>query len=460
MFKIKPTIIFGLNILLVLASWICYKYPHGDEYLVLFMISLIFMVAPFAMSVRLIVGLLAFNLAFFIFYLCIGVLNRVDVAVLLLLFTAASGVSALVGSLISSFDLYYKFSVTGKQKVYNGVVGELESVDRRGRKVENEMSRMSRLYEITKRLVPTLTFEDLVNVTFDFLEENFKFRTMHLVIFDENNIPRSIAKTVGEDDYYEDEEMVLDHDKVVDHLQGKEFKPFFLDRDEEKELFAAAKVRSDTFMVFPLFAAERLCAVLAIEGASRTSYGRFRLLVPQIVLELRKVELYEQVQKLSIIDGLTEVYLRRYLMDRLEEEVERAGRLGLTFSVGMVDIDRFKECNDKYGHMVGDAILKKVAGRLKKSVREVDMIARYGGEEFCIVLPETSKKIAATVAERLRSTVASKEIKAFDEKIRSTVSIGIATYPEDAQDVTSLIDKADMALYKAKRNGRNAVCVA
>ena len=130
-------------------------------------------------------------------------------------------------------------------------------------------------------------------------------------------------------------------------------------------------------------------------------------------------------------------------MDRFVEEVDRAGRLGLTFSIAMVDVDHFKKCNDKYGHLVGDSVLKKIAERLKHSVREVDMIARYGGEEFCIVLPETPKKLAMTVAERLRKSVEVKEIKAFDESIRATVSLGIATYPEDGKDVEGLLEKAD-----------------
>jgi diguanylate cyclase (GGDEF)-like protein len=145
-------------------------------------------------------------------------------------------------------------------------------------------------------------------------------------------------------------------------------------------------------------------------------------------------------------------------MTRLNEEVDRARRLGLTFSVGMVDIDHFKECNDKYGHLVGDAVLKKISERLKNSVREVDMIARYGGEEFCIVLPETEKELATTVAERLRKSVESKHIKAFDEKVKMTVSVGISTFPQDGENAATLIDKADTALYKAKRKGRNSVC--
>ncbi|MDD5633852.1 MAG: GGDEF domain-containing protein, partial [Candidatus Omnitrophica bacterium] len=111
-------------------------------------------------------------------------------------------------------------------------------------------------------------------------------------------------------------------------------------------------------------------------------------------------------------------------------------------------------------HLVGDAVLKKISERLKKSVREVDMIARYGGEEFCVVLPETAKEFALTVAERLRRSVEAEQIKAFDEGIKMTISIGVSTYPEDGDNVEVLIDKADAALYRAKRKGRNSVCAA
>ena len=147
-------------------------------------------------------------------------------------------------------------------------------------------------------------------------------------------------------------------------------------------------------------------------------------------------------------------------MTRLEEEVERAGRLKLRFSVAMIDVDHFKECNDTYGHLAGDTVLKKISERLKCSVREVDMVARYGGEEFCVVLPETTKKLAVSVAERLLRAVGSNDIDANGKKIKITVSVGVATYPKDGTDVASLIDKADTALYKAKRKGRNVVCSA
>ena len=458
MFKVRTLIIIGANILLMLLSWLCYKYPQGDEYLVLFMISLIFMVAPYFTTPVVIGSLFLVNMGFLGFYLFLDVLNPVDAVIIAFLFSACAGANFLVKWLFDIMVSFHKSNIRSEELRYNTIVNDLDVIDRRGGKIENELNRMSRLYEITKQLAPSLKFEDLHEALFAFLEENFRMKAMHLLTFGKGQFSRGISKDVEEVDYYEDADRVLDYQAVVELCREKDNKPFFISREDEDVIFDSMNIRADTFMAFPLFSGDNVAAILAIEGASKSSYGRFRILVPQVALEFRKVELYEQVQELSIIDGLTEVYLRRYLMNRLKEEVDRARRLELSFSVGMVDVDHFKECNDKYGHLVGDAVLKKIAEKLKHSVREVDMIARYGGEEFCVVLPETTKDLAISVSERLRKAVESKEIKAFDERVRVTVSVGVATYPEDGEDVDSLIERADTALYKAKRSGRNRVC--
>ncbi len=461
MFKeMKTFTMFLVNLFLMALSWIFYKFPQGDEYLVIFMIPLVFIVAPYVLPLRMVSVLFAMNFLFFLFYFFLGALNALDVTVLMLLLGVSYGASYVVRVLQDSFAWYHDSDISRDKRDYDNLVGSLEVIDRRGRQIENELNRISRLYEVTKQLAPALKFEDLLNALFYFLEENFKFQTAHLLVFSMGAFSRGISKSVGDKNYYEDGEMLLDYPKVVEYARKEDLKPFFIDREKTGRAFIDMKIRADTFMAFPLFVGDNMSAILAIEGASRFSYGRFRILVPQVALEFRKVDLYEQVQKLSIVDGLTEVFLRRYLMERLEEEVDRARRLSLSFSVGMVDVDHFKQCNDKYGHLVGDAVLKKIAERLKSSVREVDMIARYGGEEFCIVLPETDKKSAKMVAERLRKSIETKEIKAFDENVRMTVSAGISTFPEDGENVATLVDKADTALYKAKRKGRNRVCVA
>jgi len=462
MLRIRSVALFIVNAAVLLASLTCHVYyPRSDQYLALFVVPLLCIVAPYILTLPLTVLLIAGNILFFVFYAVIGILDTVDVFIFAVLLVVSSGINYLVIVIRGKICFQKKRDIDRREREYNSIVKELEGIERKGRIVERELARISRLYEITKQLSSVLKFNDLLSAVFDFLENNFKFRTAHLLVFKKGVFTQGFTKSIPEEgrNGSESDEETINYKALVSYMKKKEFKQFFLERQDEKKLFESAGIRSDTFFVYPIFV-EDISTVLVIEGANKLGYNRFGIVVPQMALELRKVELYEKVEELSIVDGLTGVYLRRYLMDRLEEEVDRAKRLKLTFSVGMIDIDHFKRCNDTYGHLVGDAVLKEVAGRLKFSVREVDMIARYGGEEFCVVLPETTKDLAATVAERLRASVAASEIKAFNEKIKITVSAGIATYPADGDKVSSLIEAADTALYKAKRQGRNRVMMA
>jgi diguanylate cyclase (GGDEF)-like protein len=124
----------------------------------------------------------------------------------------------------------------------------------------------------------------------------------------------------------------------------------------------------------------------------------------------------------------------------------------------MIDIDKFKNFNDRYGHLVGDAILRDISRTVKETVRQIDFVGRFGGEEIAVVLAETDRDQARFAAERLRQAIENNVIKVYDEELRVTVSIGVATYPQDADDVDTLIENADKALYVAKQTGRNKVC--
>ena len=156
----------------------------------------------------------------------------------------------------------------------------------------------------------------------------------------------------------------------------------------------------------------------------------------------------------AITDGLTGLYNHRYLHERLEEELERARRRETRLSLLFFDCDEFKVYNDAYGHKAGDAALTRIARITEACSRRVDLAARYGGEEFVLVLVETDRRGALTVAERIRAEVASSS--ALGGRPLS-VSIGVATYPDDAAAKDELLDKADWAMYAAKRAGRNRV---
>ncbi|MBM3243495.1 MAG: GGDEF domain-containing protein, partial [Candidatus Omnitrophica bacterium] len=168
--------------------------------------------------------------------------------------------------------------------------------------------------------------------------------------------------------------------------------------------------------------------------------------------------LYKKIQELAIMDGLTRVFCRRHFLERLNEEVKRSKKFKHSFSFLMVDIDKFKSFNDKYGHLVGDAILREVSKTIKETIRQIDFVGRYGGEELSIVLPETDKEQALLAAERLRYEIEKRKIKVYDEELKVTISVGISSFPADAGDSAAIVEAADCALYSAKRAGRNKVC--
>jgi diguanylate cyclase (GGDEF)-like protein len=170
----------------------------------------------------------------------------------------------------------------------------------------------------------------------------------------------------------------------------------------------------------------------------------------------------EYYKELSKLDSLTGLFNHSVIHQLLEAEVARAGRYKYNLSLLMIDIDHFKHYNDTYGHPVGDQILKEFVDLLKKSCRSYDLVGRYGGEEFCIIAPQTDKKEAALLGERLVETVGKANLLGNGSLplINITISIGIATYPIDALDKTTLLIKADQALYQAKSLGRNRVGVS
>lgn len=161
---------------------------------------------------------------------------------------------------------------------------------------------------------------------------------------------------------------------------------------------------------------------------------------------------------LATTDTLTGLRVRDYFLSRLEEEHERAERYRTRFCVLMLDLDRFKTINDRLGHAAGDRYLRGFGRALRERLRAPDLACRYGGDEFCILLPETDLESAYAIAERLRADLAALSVEDETGALRSTVSIGIAAHPDHGEgDPRTLLLRADQALYRAKREGRDRV---
>jgi diguanylate cyclase (GGDEF)-like protein len=166
---------------------------------------------------------------------------------------------------------------------------------------------------------------------------------------------------------------------------------------------------------------------------------------------------HEEIYRMTIVDGLTQIHNKRYLFESLEREIIRSRRHDRPLSLLMFDIDFFKRINDHFGHLAGDYVLRELAEVVQNRIRRDEVFARYGGEEFVIVLPETTMDGASALAENIREKVAEHPFVFQGEKIPVTISIGCALVREN-DTATELIQRADEKLYEAKRGGRNRVC--
>lgn len=256
-------------------------------------------------------------------------------------------------------------------------------------------------------------------------------------------ITKDITKTLQEDKIF-----TIFKDNIAKYIEVQDCRYF----KNEEELS-----RYKDYMVLPLKIQDKPIGYLAATGIKREGKEKFFILASQFVSGIKRAVLYQKVSELTITDSLTQIFNRRHFLDRCSEELERSKKLECSFSFLIVDLDYFKKYNDHYGHLVGDVILREVTKAIKENIRQVDFMGRYGGEELAIVLTETDKGKAGFAAERIRQAIESKSIRAYDEDLKITVSIGLSTFPDDSQDIQGLIDRADEALYLAKEAGRNQV---
>src|SRR5919197_3229808 len=212
--------------------------------------------------------------------------------------------------------------------------------------------------------------------------------------------------------------------------------------------------------IFPLMAGDRILGTLVAgtrkKGALDQEVLRMlEVIAIQAAQAVLRAQLYDQMEKMATTDGLTGLLNHRTFQTRADEVLAHARRYGRKCSLILTDIDHFKSVNDTYGHPTGDQVLSGVARILRAKARDTDVVARYGGEEFAIIMPETDAGGARVIAERIREAVASELFQTELGPLKVTISLGIATAPDDSVEKQAVIDLADQCLYHAKRHGRN-----
>ena len=242
---------------------------------------------------------------------------------------------------------------------------------------------------------------------------------------------------------------------IIEYPKYKDIKDFVKKYLTEKENIM---VLENSNLLFYEIYSDRYNYMLVIECAKdEFLISELNFFVSETKLGFVRAILFGEVEELSRIDGLTQLYLRRYFINRLNDELLRAARYNTEFSLIMIDIDFFKKINDTYGHLAGDFILKQVAKVTKDVVGEKGLCARWGGEEFLVFIPYQSLESAKNLAEELRQRIETINFHYDDKIIKLTISCGISSFPQEGQQLQVLIETADKKLYKAKRSGRNKV---
>ena len=342
-----------------------------------------------------------------------------------------------------------------------------EALEKANQELEGRLAEIFFTHEFFKALTTFSSVDDVASLIVDGANGILGAEISAVYLFDPQDWTLKLHASQGRPD--EEFEAVIPLSETIvgaafrdgfvhqgDVLLGSELAGWAVHRDE---------IRSQAAL--PLRSGDSTIGVLLIASSTYrelTPAERDRLIViaNQSSLALQNALLHGELERLSVTDRLTDLYNHGYLHQRLEQELERSARFGHQVSLVMLDIDDFKKFNDRYGHPKGDRVLAAVSGIIRQNLREIDVAARYGGEEFVIVLPETDTVGAMSVAERIRVSMAEFPHVAIDgdEPTQQTVSLGVATYPIHATTAAALIERADQAMYEAKRAGKNRVIVA
>lgn len=345
--------------------------------------------------------------------------------------------------------------------------GSLPPVSAKAEK--NRLKGFYALEAVYKSIAPVLDREELYDTILSKSSELVDAERGTLMILDNKNKVLSVKASKGIERSIVDNLRVRVGEGISGSIAAKGIPVMVANIESEVPSWKnRARYKTKSFISIPLKLDTRVIGV--INMSDKTSGGAFseedlHLLLSfanfaSIALERGAYySMSEELKMLSMTDHLTGLFNRRYFRERVFEEVERVKRHNECFAIFVIDIDNFKYFNDTYGHLAGDEILKGVSRTIRDAVRSMDVVARYGGEEFAVILPHTSKRDSVVIAERIRRGVEECRPSVDGMTEWPTISLGVAEFPGDASNIDDLVNKADRAMYLAKRMGKNRVVI-
>ncbi|MFH1847740.1 MAG: sensor domain-containing diguanylate cyclase [Candidatus Omnitrophota bacterium] len=358
-------------------------------------------------------------------------------------------------------------SLERREEEKNVLVSQLEQKQRSGGQFESRYYRYKALKDTTEKLSSTLELDKVLDFV---VEESFRLiggpERVFLFLVDETKqeLDLRVSKTAQAGQGKAGTQKW----ELYDTWILKNRKPLLIEDIEEDFRFSTESLVDPGSRDFkavvgaPLVAQNKVIGVLRMDSRQKGRFSQDDLRLLSIIVDLSAVAvenalLYKRTNELAIKDGLTELYLHRYFKERLAAEAQKAHAGKRNLSVLMVDIDFFKDYNDRFGHAIGDVLLKKIALLLTESVSEGDVVARYGGEEFAVLLIGSDLNSAIARGEEIRHRIENRVFMMRRQVLKITVSVGVASLGPDGTDAEKILARADSNLYKAKAKGRNTV---
>ena len=350
-------------------------------------------------------------------------------------------------------------------KVERDLIANQKALSENRKMLKKRVYGMRNLLEMSKELHYLQGVEKVISSSLLILLGQFRFQRSFALLYDSEtmNYSRLFSKGLSLD---KETELVIDVDSPMikylsDNIGLSEISEIY-NKVRFKKILKILQKWQIEFLI-PILVDNRVKGVIGFGGKmiggklDKDEEDMIGILVDSVSISLGNAQLYEDVKKMSMTDAMTSLNNYRYFEDRLHEEINRARRKKSCVSLLMLDIDYFKNYNDSLGHQAGDEALRLIGSVLKITARDDDIVTRYGGEEFCVILPGVEKEVIRNLAERIRENVESfrfyKEDVQPDGKL--TISLGGATFPDDADSFDDLVSKADAALYQSKHDGRN-----
>jgi diguanylate cyclase (GGDEF)-like protein/PAS domain S-box-containing protein len=390
-----------------------------------------------------------------------------------------------IDTLKGQSSLPYEYRLTGKDSKIIWVLDRLTTIQYRGKRsvlgtimditerksIETEVLDYTRqletLFNVGTVVNQTLNLNELLDSVLDRVLKVMDVEAGGIFLLDKESGELNLMSYRGVSEEFVKKVEGL---RIGEGFTGKAAlskKPFIVEDIDSDSRLTRMGVKEEGLQLFaavPVVAKDRMLGVIGVGSYQPRKFGdrELRLLniiASQIGMAVENAQLYEQALELAFTDGLTGLYNRRYLMEQIEREFSRVERSGGFISLMMIDLDGLKIINDRFGHHEGDVVLKGLASIIRSQTRASDIAARWGGDEFMLLTVNSTGKGTRQISERIRSQVEKYRRKIEGVEVTITISIGIASYPGHASDVTQLLQRVDEAMYCAKRGGGNQLCV-